>query len=497
MRPTRILRLRPVMAALGTFSAAALAPLVAAEPHWLYTLLPGSQLVDDCKCGRPASTYALYGTFRLRLTDENPVFSSYAVSEVMFHAGYGNETFQVSGDGEYRVGGEVALVQELTLTLTIATPTGSRTATLTNERRELNRPWPMFSVQVGEVQPAPLQFYRMDVVAAPLRELWFATASGMTPGVGAPLPKYIHGGELVSSAGRVVRPVETLLAAFNLVPHPEPSRLRLDAVDVLPRGEIAFSLDSDANSETLGPLHHGDVLTDQGRILATGASLIGAFGPQPPITDVGLDALQVMDDGEIWFSTTTGFFSEKLGRGIGPGDLLSSRGTVIRSIDALLSRFQPPPIPEDWGLDALHVWPSGEIWFSVEQGFISSVQGPIMRGDLVSDQGYVVFRNLDLVAPFQPLEDLADFGLGALWLVTDTTPPPNPAPLVTQGAFDASAPPQWTMTWEGPGRVFQVERAFHSAGPYLPAGPISTDQELTDPDPQGTSPTAFYRVRQW
>jgi len=88
----------------------------------------------------------------------------------------------------------------------------------------------------------------------------------------------------------------------------------LDAVDLLPGGEIAFSIRTDFWSETLGQLGHGDVLSDRGRILRTNVQSLTPFVSMPPIPHVGLDALQVMDTGESYFSVEDEIFSEKLGR---------------------------------------------------------------------------------------------------------------------------------------------------------------------------------------
>jgi hypothetical protein len=49
---------------------------------------------------------------------------------------------------------------------------------------------------------------------------------------------------------------------------------------------------------------------------------------------------------------------------------------------------------------------------------------------MLSDQGFIVVRNLDLVQPFSPLEDLADFGLNGLWLVTDLAPALEKGPML-------------------------------------------------------------------
>jgi hypothetical protein len=80
-----------------------------------------------------------------------------------------------------------------------------------------------------------------------------------------------------------------------------------------------------------------------------------------------------------------------------------------------MAAFQPiDPVPANFGLDAAHVWPSGEIWFSTEVSFTDSRLGPVGKGDLLSDTGRVVARNRELLEIFSPIEDLADFGLDAL-----------------------------------------------------------------------------------
>ena len=76
---------------------------------------------------------------------------------------------------------------------------------------------------------------------------------------------------------------------------------------------------------------------------------------------------------------------------------------MFRSNRQLLSQFHPPAL-EDFGLDALYIWPNGEIWFSTTSDFNDGQLGPITSGDLLSDAGYIVYRNADLVRALQPLE---------------------------------------------------------------------------------------------
>jgi len=295
----------------------------------------------------------------------------------------------------------------------------------------------------------------------------------------------------------VVRRNTELLAALGLMP-PTPD-VGLDAVEIGPGGEILFSLETDAASELLGPLGHGDLLSHRGRIAWRHGDLLEPFAPQPPIPDLGLDAAQILPNGEVYFSIEQAFFSQTLGRTVGRGDLLSNTGAIVRTHEDLLSRFQPPPIPTDFGLDAVHVWPNGEIWFSVEEGFEDAALGYVLPGDLLSDQGYVVYRSLDLVAAFSPLEDLADFGLDALFVITDVPYPnaPPTRPSSCTAIHTAAGAAQVLLDWTGDGRVFRLEEATSLPGTFLPASPIDPDLQFTIQLPAGAAPQRVYRLRQW
>jgi len=70
---------------------------------------------------------------------------------------------------------------------------------------------------------------------------------------------------------------------------------------------------------------------------------------------------------------------------------------------------------------------------STEEGFNDTQLGLIREGELLSDQGYIVFRNLELTSSFAPAEDMADFGLDAIYVVTNATPPAPVPRLVSIG----------------------------------------------------------------
>jgi hypothetical protein len=266
---------------------------------------------------------------------------------------------------------------------------------------------------------------------------------------------------------------------------------------VLPAGEIVFSFNQTAFSSTLGALHPGDLLSDQGRILRTNLGLISAFVPAAPVPpDLGLSALQLMDSGEIWFSIQTNFFSKALGREIQAGDLLSDQGTLVKSNAQLLAAFNPVDTTNDYGLNSVFVWPSGEIWFSTAKPFLTVISNYYSPGDLLSDQGYLVYSNAELLAPFVPTNAPPTLGLDALYIISDVVPAGAP-PQLGKPLLTNSPPFSLAFPFKSSGHVFQLERASSLDQPFLPVAPITTDQLLIDPGARINQPQGFYRLHQW
>jgi hypothetical protein len=468
-------------------------------PTVQYTLLKGSTLTDHCPvCGRPDILVPMQGTFQLELLDENPLLATYALRDVSFVADSpAGWHYALKGKGVFRYGGEVALVQDLFLELQVDDGVTNRVCYFTNDAANVTQPWPMFEINADQTNGTLIQQFLLQISALPFREIWFSTRHGFHAGIWNPPTNFVSAGDLVSTAGRVVKRNQELTARLGLMPVvPD---LGLDAVDVLPAGEIAFSVETSMFSESLGVLlNAGDLLSNQGRVIAGYASQLKAFGAMPPVSDPGLDGVQVLDNGEIYFSVGTNFFSEALGQVIQHGDLLSNRGRVIKTNGELLARFSPADPKQDYGLDAFHVWPNGEVWFSVATGFSTPGGASYLPGDLLSDQGFVVYRNLDLLSPFQPLEDLYDFGLDALFVISDATSPGTPAPAthctrvgVQPGSGDVR------FEWETPGRAWQMEKATDLLGPWLPLGPILTEPPAGDPGAASNGVQGYYRLRQW
>jgi hypothetical protein len=456
---------------------------------WVYRLLDDSTLTDDCPvCGRPTIQVPLRGTFSLRLLTQNPLFSRYAIEDIQFTAR--GRDYRVTGSGTFQIGGEVALVQEMFLQVQVDNGFASRLCYFTNVTAAVDRLWPMIDITLEQTNGTFTQVYSLRLAAAPLREIWFSTVDYFSATTG---PKgFIEGGDLLDLSGGIVKRNADFFTSVGAMP-PAPD-LGLDAVDILPGGEIAFSMDSGFPSGTLGPLQHGDLLSTRGRIIRRNQDLLAPFGIQPPVPDVGLDAVHVLDTGEILFSIETDVFSERLGITLHRGDLLSSNGTVVRTHQQMLARFRPLNGAKDYGLDALYLWPSGEFWFSIEEGFDDSALGPILPGDLLSDQGYVVFRNRELLSAFAPTQSQSDFGLDALYVVTDATPS-APAPHVAIQPRPATR--SAGLTWQGEGRVFQVERADDVTGPFQVLSSIIPDLFFDDLGALTNRAQSYYRLRQW
>jgi hypothetical protein len=266
--------------------------------------------------------------------------------------------------------------------------------------------------------------------------------------------------------------------------------LGLDAVHVTRKAEILFSIPVNVFSETLGPIRHGDLLSNRGAIVKRNQELLAAFHPATS-TDAGLDAVQVMPDGEILFSIASNLVlssSTTLSR----GDILSDRGRIFLTHQQLLANFQPTITNRDFGLDATRILPSGEIWFSVEEDFNDSRLGMIHHGDLLSNLGYRVFSNSELIAAFAPADPTQDYGLDALYVVTDTQSP-RPGPRIVGQTRTNNA---LRIEWDGEGDVFQVETAPGLSGPWHTCTDILADL-AGEVCANLNAGCGFYRVRQW
>jgi len=487
MKPARLLRFCLLICAC-LVSTQAFAQIT---NRVLYSLLEGSYLVDDCLiCGRPTIMQPLRGTFELVPEQITPPYSRYAVKNIAFVASPGSWLERrVSGTGTYIRFEEFAILQDMNLALQIKDNYTNRPAWFTNESRNVSRPFPLIQVDLKQTNGTLIQTFSLQLFAAPVREIWFSTTRSLTSTNRSAPSNQISAGDLLSNHGRVVKRNRDLVGRLGVMPIV--SDLGLDAVHVSRRGEILFSLPAKVFSETLGYLQHGDVLSSRGAIVKRNQQLLAAFHP-PTTTDAGLDAVQILPDGEILFSIQSNLtVSSSLT--LSRGDILSDRGRVFLTHQQLMANFQPSVTNRDFGLDALHIFPSGEIWFSVEEGFTDNRIGVVRAGDLLSNLGYRVFKNEDLVADFAPADPSLDYGLDALFVVSDIHPP-RPAPRITRPTRDSGA---MRLEWDGEGSVFQVEYAADLAGPWSPCSPIVPDLSCEADCNPAAGAFGYYRLRQW
>jgi hypothetical protein len=106
----------------------------------------------------------------------------------------------------------------------------------------------------------------------------------------------------------------------------------------------------------------------------------------------------------------------------------------------------------------------------------------------------VVFRNQELLSAFAPSQSQSDFGLDALYVVTDATPSaPAPRLAIQPRPATRSA----GLTWQSEGRVFQVERADVVTGPFQVMSTIIPDLFFDDLGALTNRAQSYYRLRQW
>jgi hypothetical protein len=455
-----------------------------------YTLLEGSYFIDDCLiCGRPTIEQPLRGTFDLVLLQNTPPYTRYSIQNLDFVTEGPWLQRHITGQGTYVRFEEFARIQDMTLAVKVTDQYTNRPAYFTNQTPVATNPFPLIRAHLGESNGTLFQTFSMEIFAAPVREIWFSTLRDFTATNRNTPTNKISAGDLLSNRGRVVKRNIDLVGRLGVMPIvPD---LGLDAVHVTRRGEILFSIPVKVFSETLGWIQHGDLLSNRGAIVRRNQSLLAAFKPLSS-ADAGLDAVQIMPDGEILFSIQSNVVinsSLTLGR----GDILSDRGRVFMTQRQLLANFQPAVTNHDFGLDALHILPTGEIWFSVEESFTDQRLGPIQAGDLLSNNGYIVFRNRSLLAAFAPSDPTQDYGLDALFVVTDTIElKPSPRILTQTRAGN-----RIHLEWDGEGDVFQVEQAPSPAGPWLPCTEILPELSGDIIPDANASSAGFYRLRQW
>jgi len=84
-------------------------------------LVPGSGYATGCQapCECPIVEQPTYGSFELRLLGTDPLYTYYAVDRYIASFNNGPGAVSIVGSGHYKIGGEVALTQQMTLDLQV------------------------------------------------------------------------------------------------------------------------------------------------------------------------------------------------------------------------------------------------------------------------------------------------------------------------------------------------------------------------------------------
>jgi hypothetical protein len=448
----------------------------ASEQLWRYQLIEGSFLQDDCLiCGRPSFQIPMRGSFMLRLTESTPIGTRYSIEDAVFRAG---PDYLFIGAGTYEISGQLAIKQTITLAGELKTPEGARQVAFTNEASAPPRQWPMLSARIVQTNGTLISTITLDIAAAPLREIWFSTTNDFLRALR--FDNTVSSGDLISTAGEVVMGNHEFQALF---PGPTYENIGLDAFDILPGSEIFFS------GDTKGVLSDGDFAN------ATSGGITHWETFMPVSADPGLDGLQMESPSRFFFSVKTNAVGSIT---LFHGDIIFANRqagelSMFKKNETLLSRFSPSEA-KDHGLDAFYIWPHGEVWFSTSGDFSDTRLGDISHGDLLSDAGYIVYRNADLIAPLRPVNETNNVGLDVIFIISDATA----AAGETRISATVDRPSNSIfLNWSGAGRVFQLERSTEITGQWEPVTPIVPVTQWSDFGALNARQKAYYRLRQW
>ncbi len=139
-----------------------------------YKLDPGSTLTQErclgpCACALGPIIGPMAGTFTLTLLNQGPLFTEFALSAADLGAALEFYAVTFRGQGQYRLGGEVALTQEITLSLIASSPPSPSPQTYASGPVAIN-PQVLFP-KIDIAAPGPLQGCfknTLHLVAAPV-----------------------------------------------------------------------------------------------------------------------------------------------------------------------------------------------------------------------------------------------------------------------------------------------------------------------------------------
>src|SRR5205809_7154373 len=131
VRPLAVRAVQLVAVVAGTLAFGAPTALAqgASDAATIYRLNPASNYEQGCfgPCMCPILVGTdVRGTFVLTSTGFDGLFNTYAVTDVNWSVASGDEELRVTGSGTYKVGGGLAVQQELALDLRIGDSVGQR-----------------------------------------------------------------------------------------------------------------------------------------------------------------------------------------------------------------------------------------------------------------------------------------------------------------------------------------------------------------------------------
>ncbi len=148
-----------------------------------YSLLPGSQMerefcLPPCACPYIHSMGPLTGSFSLSLLDTNPLFTRYRLNGIFWYADLGPSSTSMTGTGIYTIGGEVALVHRLELSLTIGALTVITDFDSGFVGVDPAHPFPQFAI--GTIAEPVCRRDQIRIIAAPGGTACYANCDGST-----------------------------------------------------------------------------------------------------------------------------------------------------------------------------------------------------------------------------------------------------------------------------------------------------------------------------
>jgi hypothetical protein len=144
-----------------------------AAPHGdggrVYQLSKGSTFTDDClPCARATIPIPIQGSFRLTQVDADPLFVVYRVDDIDFKPVAADSDLHITGLGRYKQGGEVALLQTMTLQVTTSSSAYGRAGTLDSDAGPPGAVFPSLDVSLTEKEPPTLfHVFSLRIVADP------------------------------------------------------------------------------------------------------------------------------------------------------------------------------------------------------------------------------------------------------------------------------------------------------------------------------------------